>query len=107
MDIFKRINNSRSDAQLFFYRDSNKNEVDLIISNRGELTAVEIKSAGSFHDSALKGLRKWRTLLDANKPLGTTASAASYLIYSGQNADYQGFRLLGYQSIGELVAQVG
>ncbi len=49
--------NSGKDNNLFFYRDSNGNEVDLLIKNGTEFRALEIKSSQTYHPDFQKGLR--------------------------------------------------
>jgi predicted AAA+ superfamily ATPase len=41
---------------LYFYRDNNGNEVDLILKNGRELVPIEIKASYTFHQSFLKGI---------------------------------------------------
>ena len=47
---------------VFFYRDSNQNEVDLLLKEEGEITAIEVKSSMTYHsffaDSIAK-LSEW------------------------------------------------
>ena len=56
-----RVNKGR-DGGVFFYRDSNKNEVDLLIKEEGEISAFEIKSSQTYSlsfEDALKKLPRW------------------------------------------------
>jgi predicted AAA+ superfamily ATPase len=48
--------------EVYFFRDSHGNEVDLLIREKGELTPVEIKSAGTFSADFLKGLERFQAL---------------------------------------------
>lgn len=43
-------------ANFYFYRDSNKNEVDLLALDGRQIHALEIKSCSTFHPGLLKGL---------------------------------------------------
>ena len=63
-------------ANLYFYRDSNGNEADLLFQNGRELTAVEIKSSTTYKPALLKGLNKVVAL--SNK------ITKSYLVYAGE-----------------------
>jgi len=45
---------------LYFYRDSNGNEVDLLLAEGQALHAAEIKSAGTFSSHMLKSLKHFR-----------------------------------------------
>ena len=65
---------------LYFYRDSNGNEVDLLFQDGRELVAIEIKSSSTYHSKFLKGLNKMSRLNINLKH--------SYLIYSGDNFEF-------------------
>ncbi len=55
-EIRKNIFNNGYNDQMYFYRDSSQNEVDLILERAGQVMAIEIKSAGKFHADHLRGL---------------------------------------------------
>lgn len=55
MEFFKGKYNRGKVANLYFYRDSNGNEVDLLFQNAGTLSAVEVKSTSTYHPSLFKG----------------------------------------------------
>lgn len=60
------LNNGKDVSNLFFYRDSNQNEIDLIISHgSSEFSGVEIKSAATFNTSFYKALTKMELFLNA------------------------------------------
>ena len=61
---------------LYYFRDSKGNEVDLIAQSGRLLKALEIKSATTFKVEQLKGLRRFKSITDQGE--------ASYLIYNGQ-----------------------
>lgn len=48
--------------QLYFYRDKNQHEIDLIVSKADNLEAFEIKSAKTFHSSFLFQLNYFQKL---------------------------------------------
>lgn len=75
IECVKALFNQGRPAELYFFRDSAGNEVDLILPDASRLRAVEIKSSHTFTPQQLKGLRRMRTLTDRIGP--------SYLIYSG------------------------
>lgn len=62
MDILKHKFNHFKSYQLYFYRDSNQNEIDLILDYTTHLDAIEIKSSHTFDKSFLKGLNYIRAL---------------------------------------------
>lgn len=55
--IKHRYNNGRENG-VYFYRDSNGNEVDVLLKQEGEITAMEVKSSMTYNTSFDKSLRK-------------------------------------------------
>ena len=54
-DFIKQRFNSGKTNDLSFYRDSNGNEIDLLIPNKNKFTALEIKSSSTYHTDFQKG----------------------------------------------------
>jgi len=75
MDAIKTRYNRGEDHNIFFYRDNNRNEVDMIIKSGRNLIPVEIKSAMTFNDELVKGIRFFQKV--------TPDCGKGYLIYSG------------------------
>ncbi len=48
--------NRGQDPNLYFYRDKNQKEVDLLHIHSNEIWAYEIKSSQSFHKEFFKGI---------------------------------------------------
>jgi hypothetical protein len=68
---------NRGDApDIYFFRDSKGNEVDLLAQSGRQLRAIEIKSASTFKQDHLKGIRRLKSI--------TNKVEASYLIYNGE-----------------------
>jgi predicted AAA+ superfamily ATPase len=61
-EIVKGALNKGIRPEIYFFRDSHGNEVDLLIREKGELTPVEIKSAGTFSMDLVKGLERFQAL---------------------------------------------
>lgn len=58
MEVIKhRYNRGLLDG-VFFYRDSNQNEVDILLKEEGEITAIEVKSSITYHSSFADSLNK-------------------------------------------------
>ncbi len=90
-ESLKARSNAGQPADLYFFRDSNGNEVDIILAEGRTLTAVEVKSAVTFSFSLLKGLRSFRKL---------TEQEDSYLLYNGDPLDLsEGIHLLGFRTV--------
>ena len=61
-DVAKGALNKGIRPELYFYRDTYGNEVDLLIREKGQLTPVQIKSAGTFSLDFVKALERFRNL---------------------------------------------
>lgn len=75
-ELQKNIYNNKRTAQLYFFRDSNQVEIDVLIDNGSSLTGCEIKSAKTFNPSFLKNLNTLDKTVDT--PLN------SFLLYQGE-----------------------
>ncbi len=51
MEVIKHRFNQGKEDGVFFYRDSNQNEVDILLKQEGEITAMEVKSSMTYHPS--------------------------------------------------------
>ena len=74
-EMLKNRYNAGKKNNLYYFRDSNGNEVDVIIDNGKELLAVEIKSAKTIATDFLKGLDYWKKISGQTK---------AYLFYTGK-----------------------
>jgi len=93
MELLKNKYNHFKSYQLFHYRDSNSNEVDLILDYSTHLDAIEIKSSQTFDKSFLKGLNHIREVLP-QKIRNTT------VCYSGEIEQLIGHsKLVNYKNI--------
>lgn len=75
MEAVKARANKGLDPNLFFYRDSHHNEVDLIYKKGSRLIPVEIKAAMTYNKDFIKAIQKFQSL-DVDMPMG-------YVIYGG------------------------
>ena len=57
-ELLKRRLNEGKESNLYFYRDSNQNEIDVLKGNTDQMEAIEIKSAMTFNPSFTKALQK-------------------------------------------------
>lgn len=61
-EALKQRYNKGKTNNLFFYRDSNQNEIDLLIARPDGIDGVEVKSSMTYHEDfakALKQMPKW------------------------------------------------
>lgn len=83
--------NSGIEPPLFFWRDSQGHEVDLMIENGEELFPVEIKSGQTVNGSMFDGLNYWRKLSGAEKGM---------LCYRGNESyDRNGFSVRAWDTV--------
>jgi predicted AAA+ superfamily ATPase len=67
--------NQGKEAGLYYLRDNNGNEVDIVFAQGRKLVPIEIKSALTFNNSFLKGINYFQRL--------TENSADGVIIYGG------------------------
>ena len=91
-NVLKSFYNQGKQPHLYFYRDSNGNEVDLLIKNRDKYDVVEIKSAETFNTEFLKGVKSFESSFPeycGNK----------YVVYSGKDLGrIEGIEILNYKT---------
>ena len=58
MEAVKHRMNAGKEGGVFFYRDSNGNEVDILLKEEGEITALEVKSSMTYNTEFEKTLKK-------------------------------------------------
>ncbi|PID73314.1 MAG: AAA family ATPase [Desulfobacterales bacterium] len=88
---------NQGEKQIFsFWRDSNGNEIDLLIERGTRLIPVEIKSGRTLTHEAFTGLEKWCALAGdkAGAPVLIFAGEASY--------QYKGIHVSGWRDCGNL-----
>jgi predicted AAA+ superfamily ATPase len=79
MELVKQATWSATAVQLFFYRDTEKREVDVVLeSAAGDVAAIETKAAASVTNSDIRGLELLRAKLGARFKAGV-------VIYSGEH----------------------
>ncbi|MBC8479040.1 MAG: ATP-binding protein [FCB group bacterium] len=80
-EIRKSVMNSGAEPSMYFWRDSNGNEVDCILDTGSDPIAIEIKAAMTLNQHLFKGLKKWQELSGLHKDY-------LYLVYGGdENQD--------------------
>lgn len=93
VELLKRRLNEGKESNLYFYRDSNQNEVDILLNNGSSLDAIEVKSAMTYNPSFEKALQKVNEWV--NPPVGKRI-----IIYAGTLEDDKGdIRLLNYRNM--------
>ena len=97
MEAIKHRYNMGLEDGVFFYRDSNQNEVDLLIKQEGELTAIEVKSSMTYSSSFEK------TLTQIEGWIKTPISKKA-IVYSGNFENTSGdINLINYRHISSIL----
>jgi predicted AAA+ superfamily ATPase len=92
-EALKHRHNTGKSNNLYFFRDSHQNEVDLLLKYGNTFDAIEIKSAQTFHVDFEKGLKS------AEKTLGNRI-ASKTIIYAGDFENTVGnINLLNYKNL--------
>ena len=58
-EIKKAYMNAGIDQKLYYYRDTDQNEIDMIIIRNGEISCIEIKTGKNFNLSDVKAFKKF------------------------------------------------
>jgi uncharacterized protein len=96
-ELVKSKLNRGEKPSFFFWRDSNGNEVDLIIEQGTKLMPVEIKSGRTLTRESFSGLEKWIALAGRQ-------AAAPTLIYGGDDSYRQKeIKVVGWKDCGKLL----
>jgi hypothetical protein len=77
-ELYKSYYHTGKEPKMYFFRDSNNNEIDLILDHGLNVIPIEIKSGQTINSEFFKGLDYWRKLT------GLPDSPAS-LIYGGDS----------------------
>ena len=97
MEVMKHRYNKGKEGGVFFYRDSNQNEVDILLKQEGEITALEVKSSMTYNSSferTLKQLPSW-----INTPVTKRA-----VVYSGDFENLSAdIKLINYNNIDKII----
>jgi uncharacterized protein len=65
LEFLKAYHNLGRSPEMYFYRDSHGNEVDLVLNRGHKLFPIEIKSAATFSDSFLQGIERFKAAVGA------------------------------------------
>jgi predicted AAA+ superfamily ATPase len=96
LELMKARLNQGLDPQLYFFRDSHGNEVDLIWQQGRELIPVEIKSSQTYNSSFLEHLRHFEALAG-------NRTRASYLLYGGEEGKIHSTTLLNWRNASKIM----
>lgn len=92
MECLKAIYNEGRNTGIFYYRDSNGNEVDILIKNKNKYDLIEVKSSQTYHPEFLKGINSFeRTFPELVRQKN--------VIYTGESlGDISGVKISNFKS---------
>lgn len=97
MEMVKARFNRALDPHMYFYRDSNQHEIDVVVKHGNSLIPVEIKTSSTFNIGYLQQLKYFQSLVKERCMTG-------YLVYSGDNEqNIHDFSLVNYKNVSNIV----
>lgn len=97
MEVLKHRYNQGREGGVYFYRDSNQNEVDILLKQEGEIMAIEVKSSMTYHPSFEKSLKQVTEWVE-------TPVTKRAVVYAGDFENTQGnIQLLNFRNLKELL----
>jgi len=75
-EFYKHLYNNSINIELYFWRDKNGKEIDLIIDNNDEIIPIEIKAGKTFSYDFLKNIKYWNKISNNNSD--------TFVIYGGE-----------------------
>ena len=98
IELLKHRYNTGSDADLYFYRDANGHEVDVLFKSGRSLRPIEIKASETYHPQLAKNVRYLETVLGDRFDSG-------YVIYAGDlRAEQEGCKFLNFNQAEEALS---
>ena len=95
-ELMKSRLNQGERPDLFFWRDSNGNEVDVIAEHQGKLMPLEVKSGKTLTKESTTGLQKWLSLTKDK-------STSPTLIYGGtESYRHHDIKIIGWRESGDI-----
>ncbi len=97
MELIKSRFNRGLSHHLFFYRDQQQHEIDLVYKKADQLTPIEIKSSKTFTTKFLHGLDYFSSIFPKECERG-------YIVYAGNQEQKLGWReLINYQHVEKIL----
>ena len=96
-ELAKSRLNKGERPQMYFWRDSNGNEIDVIVDQGTRLMPIEIKSGKTLTGEAFAGLNKWRDLA------GDAVTEPTVMYGGTDNYSRNGIRVVGWDKVGNYV----
>ena len=100
MEVIKHRYNRGLLNGVYFYRDSNQREVDILLKEEGEITAIEVKSSMTYHTSFEADISKLSGWIH-------TPVVNKFIVYTGDFENTASdIKLINYQHLHEYLPQM-
>lgn len=96
-ELIKSRFNRGERPNLYFWRDSNGNEVDVIAEQGATLIPIEIKSGKTVTRDSFSGLDKWRALA------GDAAKEPTLIFGGNEQYSHNGIHVTGWEKCGQVL----
>lgn len=82
-------------SNLYFWRDSQGHEVDLILENGEQLISIEVKAGQTLTSHYFSGIEYWQTL---------SQQKSAWLVYGGEQSQQRGnIQVIGWQTVDKIM----
>ena len=95
-EFIKSDYNKGKNPELYFYRDSNGNEIDIVKYVSRQFQTIEVKSAMTFNKDFLKNIKHFENLYKDR-------IHSQYLIYNGENLEIKNIKLLNFKNVNDIL----
>jgi predicted AAA+ superfamily ATPase len=94
LELLKSRFNNGQRSNLFYWRDRTGNEIDVLIDQSSQVVPIEIKTATTFTNDFLKGIKYWKKINPDVKN--------SYVVFTGQNSSIDFTDILNWKEIDKI-----
>lgn len=92
-EIKKNRSNHLQHGDMFYFRDSAGNEVDVLLEKEDGIIPVEIKASQKFDTSQLKGIKWWQKI---------TRGESGILVYGGTTLQHENIHCLNWKNVSDV-----
>jgi uncharacterized protein len=94
LELLKSRFNNGQRSNLFYWRDRTGNEIDVLMDQSSQVVPIEIKTATTFTNDFLKGIKYWKKINPDVKN--------SYVVFTGQNSSIDFTDILNWKEIDKI-----
>ncbi len=94
LELLKSRFNNGQRSNLFYWRDRTGNEIDVLMDQSSQVVPIEIKTATTFTNDFLKGIKYWKKINPDVKN--------SYVVFTGQSSSIDFTDILNWKEIDKI-----